>query len=152
MADYRSMFDYKYIGAWSLQGRDVTVKIRAVRGETLRNKQGADKKAVVYFEGSDKGFAANKTNCVTIAGLYGPDTVRWIGQRITLFPTQTQVGSRMVDCIRVRPEKPAAKAKTEQLDDSLTDDAMRAQQQEAAEHDPETGEVKDDDKEKDGDK
>lgn len=145
MAHYKSMFDYKFIGAWTLQGRDVTLEISAVRGETLRNKQGADKKPVVYFRGSKSGagFALNKTNAEVIASLYGPDTTKWVGQKVTLYPTQTQVGSKMVECIRVRPQKPGAKAKVEELEDVPVDEPMRAAQEQASEqaHDPETGEV-----------
>lgn len=133
MAHIKSFFDYKYIGAWSLKGRDVTVKIRAVKAETLRNKSGSDKKPVIYFHGSDKGFACNKTNAEAIVNMYGPETEKWVGQKITLYPTQTQVGSKMADCIRVRPQRPDAKAETEQLDDAATDDAMRTQQAEAME-------------------
>jgi hypothetical protein len=137
----KAMFDYKYIGAWSLKGRDVTVEIRSVERTTLRNRQGADTKPVLYFVGSEKGFVCNKTNASAIEGMYGPETDDWIGKRITLYPDRTQVGPKLVDCIRVRPTAPAAKAKTSAIDDAATDDAMRAAQ--AVAIDLETGEVKD---------
>lgn len=142
MAHIKSFFDYKYIGAWSLKGRDVTVQIRKVDRVTLRNRQGADVKPVIYFDGSDKGFACNKTNAEAIVSMYGPETDEWIGKRITLYPTQTQVGNKMTDCIRVRPQKPSTKTKAEKLDDAATDDGMRQAQEEAMNgHNPETGEV-----------
>ncbi len=133
MAHYKSMFDYKYLGAWSLEGKDRTLKIKEVVGETLRNKQGTDRKPVVYFHGTktNAGFALNKTNAEIIANLYGPDTTKWIGQLVTLYATQTQVGSKMVDCIRVRPQRPGPKAKAEELADVPVDEAMRAAQDDA---------------------
>ena len=129
MAHIKSFFDNKYIGAWSLKGRDVTVQIRKVDRVTLRNRQGTDIKPVIFFEGSQLGFTCNKTNAEAIANMYGNETDEWIGKRITLYPTQTQVGSKMVDCVRVRPQKP--KAKAEKLQDVPVDEAMRADQESA---------------------
>jgi hypothetical protein len=108
MADYRSMFDRDYIGAWDLGGADVTVTIAKVEAKELRaGGSKATKKPVVYFASADKGFALNKTNAKVIAGLYGPDTAAWIGKRITIYPTQTSFGGDTVDCIRVRNKVPA---------------------------------------------
>jgi hypothetical protein len=133
MADYRSMFDRKFVGAWDLGGKDVTVKIAKVKAETLRNRAGADKKPVVYFEGTSKGFALNKTNSKTIAAMYGNDTDAWIGKSITIYPSKTSFGNDEVDAIRVRPSVPDAKKKTETIaNDVPVDEAMRAAQEEAA--------------------
>lgn len=111
MADYRSMFDRRYIGAWDLAGpdgnpRDVTVEISDVKAETLQNRSGSNKKPVIYFKGADKAFALNKSNGAVIAGMYGNNTKDWIGKRITLYPTQVQFGPNTVDAIRVRPKIP----------------------------------------------
>jgi hypothetical protein len=102
------MFDREYIGAWDLP-RDVTVIIaRVTAGELVGEGGRKTKKPIVYFEGKDKGFAANKTNCKIIAGMYGTDTAKWIGKAITLYPTTTEMGGKTHDCIRVRPQIPAA--------------------------------------------
>lgn len=106
MADYRTMFDRDYIGAWDLPG-DVTVTISAVTAGELTGQGGRKaKKPVIKFEGKDKALAANKTNCKTIAAMYGPETSAWVGKRITLYPTKTQMGGEEVDAIRVRPAVP----------------------------------------------
>ena len=70
------------------------------------------KKPLLYFLNSkgaenDKPLGLNSTNCKTIAAMYGNDTDRWIGKRITMWPTTTQFGADTVDCIRVRPIVPA---------------------------------------------
>lgn len=107
MADWRGMFDRDYLGAWDLQGRDVTVVIDRVKAGELVGQGGRKaRKPVVYFRGKEKGFALNKTNAKAIAAMYGNDTSKWSGQSITIYPTQTQFGGEQVDCIRVRPEKP----------------------------------------------
>lgn len=108
MTDYRSMFDRDYIGAWDLP-RDAVVTISKVEAATLvaqGNKKA--KKPVLYFEGKEKGLACNKTNAKTIAAMYGNDTAKWIGKRITIYATKTMFGSEQVDCIRVRPSIPRA--------------------------------------------
>lgn len=130
MPDYRSMFDRKYVGAWDLGGKDVTVKITAVKEENLQNRSGTNKKPVVYLAGTDKGFALNKTNASTIAAMYGNNTDEWIGRLITIYPTQTSFGPREVDAIRVRPTIPKGKAAP--MPSQPMDEVMRGKQEAAA--------------------
>lgn len=108
MSDYRGMFDRDYIGAWDLQGRDVTVTIASVKaGELVGEKGRKAKKPIIRFERTEKAFAANKTNCKIIATMYGNDTRKWVGRRITMFATTTEFSGATVECIRVRPQVPA---------------------------------------------
>lgn len=105
--DYRAMFDRDYVGAWDLNGREVTVTICKVEAATLTGQGGRKtRKPVIHFEGKDKGLALNKTNGKIIANMYGPDTAQWLGKSITIYPTQTEMGGETVDCIRVRPRVP----------------------------------------------
>jgi len=112
--DYRTMFDSDYLGAWDLP-RDATVTIATVKaGQLVGEKGRTAKKPIITFVGKQKGFAANKTNCRTIAAMYGTNTKEWIGKRITLYATTTEFGGKQMDCIRVRPQVPAAAAKRAQ--------------------------------------
>src|SRR4051812_44810744 len=111
MADVRSMFDKEYLYAFDLDGRDVTVEIASVlKGEVTGTGGKKAKKPVVRVKGKEKALALNITNVRTIGGIYGFKAADWIGKRITLFPTTTNFGGTTVDCIRVRPVKPGAKA------------------------------------------
>jgi hypothetical protein len=104
--DYRTMFDSEYLGAWDLP-RDATVTIATVKaGQLVGEKGRTAKKPIITFVGKVKGFAANKTNCRTIAAMYGTDTRQWVGKRITLYATTTEFGGKSVECIRVRPGVP----------------------------------------------
>jgi len=107
--DWRQGFDRNYIAACDLDSRDVTVTIKDVRACKLRSAQGEDKRPVASLQESDRCFVLNKTNCETISGLYGDKIKGWIGKRITLYPTTTQVARKTVDCIRVRNRVPPAK-------------------------------------------
>ena len=114
--DYRAMYDGKYLGAWNLvdaQGtqRDCIVTISGVKAAEVVMEGGAkNKKPVISFEGRALPMVCCKTNAKTIAGMFGNDTKEWIGKRITLYSTTTQVGGATKDCIRVRPTPPPSKA------------------------------------------
>ena len=107
MSDWRGMFDRDHIGAWDLDGRDVTVTIESVKATVLTAQGGkSNKKPVIHFKGKEKGFVCNKTNAKAIAAMYGNDTSKWVGQRITIYPTTTSFGNETKECIRVRPGIP----------------------------------------------
>lgn len=111
MADFRSFFDQPYVGAWDLNGKDVTVVISKVTGGEVMGDGGRkSRKLILHFEGKDKPMVCNKTNGKTIAALYGNDAGEWAGKAITLYPTTTTMGSETKDCIRVRPRVPAVRS------------------------------------------
>lgn len=105
MTDYRTLFDEKWIKAWDLGGRQITVVIERVKAGVLEDpkRKKTDRKPIVFFRGAKKPLALNKTNAKTIASLYGNDTEKWVGKPITIYPTRTTFGSEEVDCIRVKP-------------------------------------------------
>lgn len=107
MADYRSFFDRNWIAAFELAGQDVTLTIARAEGVTVQSAGGsAERKVGLHFQETTKGMVCNTTNGGIIASMYGGDVDGWIGKRITIFPTVTQMGREMKDCIRVRPMVP----------------------------------------------
>jgi hypothetical protein len=115
MPHYKSFFDREYLFAFDLKGRDVTLTIeRVAAGELTALGGRKSKKPLCWFkEGREKKpLALNSTNCRTISALYGSDTDQWIGKRITLYPTTTQMAGETCECIRVRPSIPADKPAT----------------------------------------
>lgn len=117
MPDYRSYFDRNYVSAFELNGKDVTVTIARVEAGKMpcKGTSKTEKKPVLYFNGSDRGLALNKTNAKTVATLYGNKTEAWTGKRVTLFPTTTAFGGETVECIRIRPRVPGDKNKSATL-------------------------------------
>ena len=117
MADYMTYYDSDYLGAWDLADRDVTLKIVAVSGGEITGDAGRkSRKLLIQFGGKRadgsamKPMVCNKTNAKTIASLYGRETERWIGQRVTLYATVTEMAGESKPCIRVRPVAPPAAA------------------------------------------
>ena len=49
-----------------------------------------EKKAVIYFRGSEKGLVLNQTNGEELKDHFGDDMDNWNGKRIVLFTVRTQ--------------------------------------------------------------
>jgi hypothetical protein len=137
--DVRAMFEREFLGAWDLQGRDVTVEIERVQAAELflRDANAKKKKPVVSFKGTEKKLVLNKTNSETIATMYGYDTRKWVGQKVTLYPTTARCGRETVDAIRVRPKVPQGRAQA--VESQPVDREMRERQNRAAEQIEEEG-------------
>jgi len=102
----RSLFPSNFVAAEDLQGRDVTVQIARIVKEKVGRDQ--EERPVLYFAGMARGMVLNKTNAKRIASLYGGETEAWLGQSITLYPSETEFGDETVPCVRVRNERPQA--------------------------------------------
>lgn len=100
----------KYVAAFELKGRDVTLTITRVVAEMIEGENNRkDKRPILYFEEAKKPFIMNKTNAKVLIKLYGPDYTQWTGKRVTIFPTTTKMAGEVVECIRVRPVVPPEK-------------------------------------------
>lgn len=95
--------DNRYVAAYELGGKDVTLKIKSAASASVEGPKGAKRKLIITFEGARKPFLSNATNCKTIAAMYGTDVENWVGKAITLFPTTTSSPDGVVECLRVRP-------------------------------------------------
>jgi hypothetical protein len=110
MPNYLEMYDSKWLRCADLEGEDRVMTIEKVKAGTVGQGEDAEAKPIIWFVGVRTPFAANKTNGKTISNLYGRDTENWVGKSVTLFPTTTEYGGEMVECIRIRPEVPGRKA------------------------------------------
>ena len=97
--DINTAFPGKFIKAVDLNGQSKVINIASVAMEDV-GKDGA--KPVLRWPGSEQGFVLNKTNSMMIASFLGNETSDWLGKEIELYPTRTQMGADIVDCIRVR--------------------------------------------------
>lgn len=100
----------KWLKAGSLED-DTPMEITAWEIHAFDDGQ---KQIALSFRGMDKRLGLNKTNANMIAEITkseNPDD--WIGTTIVVGPDKTEMGGKIVDCVRVRYQKskPAA-AKT----------------------------------------
>lgn len=115
------MFPSKYIKHGDLQGRDVTVTIERVAGETVRNQDGDKRVWVAYFRGANKGLILNKTTATTIAALYGPESDGWIGKAVTLYGTNVRAFGQTHQVVRIRSQRPSQTAASPGDGDAVND-------------------------------
>lgn len=92
-------FESKYLKSLDLQGRTVRAKISDVASE----KVGDDFKIVVHFVGKQKGMICNRTNSMTLAEVWGPETDNWIGGNVEIFSMKVPFQGKLTDGLRLRP-------------------------------------------------
>lgn len=83
--------------------------VRSIESEPIKDQKTGRMvdKFILHFEEETRGLVLNKVNPKAIAKIYGPDTEKWIGKKLTLFATEVDFGGDMVEAIRVRAPKPA---------------------------------------------
>ena len=98
------VFPSKYLKCSDLKGRPITVTIEHATLETLKGTDGKEQnKIVLYFTGAKKTLPLNQTNWDACADACGDDdTEGWPGHQIELYPAKTQMGGKVVDCVRIR--------------------------------------------------
>jgi hypothetical protein len=88
MADMRqfSGTESKHLKAKDFLGKNLKVAISEVQFVEFEAREGqpADKKAILLFEGKEKGLVLNGTNNDTLCNAYGFDSDKWIGKSISL--------------------------------------------------------------------
>lgn len=106
---WKQLVNPDFIGAYALGGQDLTLTIATVKRERIVGAQGKSEECtVVYWKEDYKPFICNRTNAKTISKVHGTPYIEdWAGKRITLYPSTTKFGGELVECLRVRPNKPA---------------------------------------------
>lgn len=106
---WKQLVNVDYIGAYALNGEDLTLTVKTVRREIVIGANGKKEECMVLYwaEPSYKPMILNRTNAKTITKLLGSAYVEdWAGKRITLYPTTTKFGGEVVECLRIRPTLP----------------------------------------------
>jgi len=91
-------------------------RVVTITGGEVRKVEDGKKKLVLSFAEYSQPLFLNVTNARKIATIHGDEATLWKGKQIVLYPTETDFGGRMVDCIRVKavpvqePQQPAAQA------------------------------------------
>jgi hypothetical protein len=125
------VFPSPWLKAEDLKGKPVTVKVAGAGYEKLKSPSGAEqRKMVLTFHKTDKRLPLNLTNFDSMVDITGEgDSDDWVGHRIELFPTQTAMQGKLVDCIRIRkppqaslPITPPAPNPPSQLADAVDPD------------------------------
>lgn len=86
------------------KGTDYEWVIERITDEELENQGKLDHKPCLWFQGQEKGFPLNKTNCRMLIDNFGSDeTNDWVSRKVKLYRTMTSSPGGLVPCIRIRP-------------------------------------------------
>ena len=114
--EFDNLYGSKYLSAADLKDGEPRLKIGKVEVAELRDKTGTTRrKYVVFFEGVDKGVVINKTNAKKLAGAYGKQSAKWIGQIVQLYSEDTEFGKG----VRMRPSTAISAQPEPDLDDAI---------------------------------
>ncbi len=105
---------FPYLEGEELLDKTLTLTIRDIKPEKLRNSAGKEEvKQVLYFAETQKGFVLNKTNAKRIATLYGKMTGDWAGKQITLYTEPVQAFGETHNALRVASAIPGEESRNE---------------------------------------
>lgn len=128
------LYPSKYLKGAELEKGGDTFTITAIepRHELRRTDDTKESKPVVRFKETEKGWVMNKTNAQTVAKLYGPEVLNWIGKRITLIPKTVNAFGKDHCAIRVKNTVPggAAKPRAANIEEAMAGFLVAANAQE----------------------
>lgn len=117
---WKKLVNLDYIGAYSLNGKDLVVEITEVSVKRVKGEGGKEEECTVATLKGQKPFIINRTNAKVISKLYNSPYIEdWVGKKITLFPTTTRVAGETVECLRVRPSLPKSDEAIKKVIDSV---------------------------------
>lgn len=104
--DTSNLYPSKYVGSDDLGGSDVTVTIKELKLELLKDRSGQQQaKPVLYFSNAKKGLVVNKTNLKQLQSILGSKNSRdWTGKRIVLYSMPVSFGDQVTQGIRIKSE------------------------------------------------
>lgn len=109
LTHWKKLTNPDYLGAYAFMPGEVkAVTIKVVGTEVVQNQTGNKEECIVArFEEDVKPLILNKTNCKTIAKLYGTDYIEeWSGKRIQLQVKKVSAFGDVVDAVRVMSVMP----------------------------------------------
>ena len=109
LTHWKKLINPDYLGAYSLnKGEDLTLTIDKVVREQVTGIGGKKEECTIaYFVEPQKPMILNRTNSKMIAKIQGtPYIEEWNKKRVTIYASTTKLGGEMVECLRIREQKP----------------------------------------------
>lgn len=105
MTHWKKYFDYRFISAEELDGKEVILTITGIERDEVYSPtaRAKEKKAALKFKETEKLVILNATNARKITEILGSAQVEtWFGKRICLYPLAIQAFGQNVDAIRIK--------------------------------------------------
>jgi len=105
MTHWRKYFDYRFIAAEELDGKEVNLTITTIEWDEVYSREDKKnvKKGSIKFKETPKKLVLNKTNAKKLTEIFGSGQVEdWVGKRVCLYPTSERSFGQQIDVIRVK--------------------------------------------------
>jgi hypothetical protein len=97
-----SAFPSDYLKSDDLNGREVLVTIKDCKMQELGQGKDKEEKAVLYFQGKEKGMVLNKTNAGVLSDAFGDETDDWKGEEVILFAKEVEFQGKPTMGLRIK--------------------------------------------------
>ena len=104
MVNVDSLFSGNYLKTSDFD-KEKEVEIKSVKVEFFGREEDAERKAVVYFEGIERGLVLNKVNAESLKEISGSsETDVWIGLKVLIYTDKNVMFSgQRVGGLRIKP-------------------------------------------------
>ncbi len=108
--DVALLFQSRFLKSQEFKGKEVTLKIAGVHledlateGPKVKGQAPTKRKGLMSFVDTEKLWVINRTNADCLKAMFGRDTDKWIGRRVTLYPApfENRLTGETTTCIRV---------------------------------------------------
>ncbi|MEP7198024.1 MAG: hypothetical protein ABI851_16010 [Saprospiraceae bacterium] len=112
---WKKLQNPNYLGAYSLnEGQDLIVEIVDIKREAVKGEGGKSDECTIAYLKDAKPMILNATNQKMITKIYGtPYVEEWVGKKITLYVSSTNLRGEKVECLRIRDLQVTSKKKPE---------------------------------------
>lgn len=100
--NWKKQYDYRFLSGEDLDGKTITLTIKAVGKDSAFNGKTKEDVVVLSFVETDKMIVLNRTNAKTITRNAGtPIVEKWKGLQIKVRPETVAAFGQQVEAIRV---------------------------------------------------
>jgi len=116
---WKKKFNYDYLGTYSLpNGEDIVGTIKELKDEEVTGTGGQKETCLVcYFTDLDKPMILNRTNCGSIAKIYGSPYIEdWVGNRVQIYAKEgVKAFGTTTDALRIREFIPKQRSEADRI-------------------------------------
>ena len=107
--DYDELYPGRFLKSGLFKGKEATLTIANILLEEMEDKKGVRARGIISFTETPKQLVLNRTNGECLKGMFGRDTGKWVGKRVTFYPATVEAFGAPTLAIRVRgsPDLPA---------------------------------------------
>jgi hypothetical protein len=102
VTNFDALYPSRFLKAGLFEGKPKTLTIKTIGLDDIPDEQGILKETrILCFDETEMQLVINRTNGLLLKALFGNLLSKWLGKKVTLFPSTDRLGKEIVECIRV---------------------------------------------------